>query len=291
MTNTSKRKRFLFCEIDSLKKSHLLCTVIDMDFENKVVLINGATGGIGAAIAHRLIQEHCKLALVGRREDQLEALARELQQQHGTCIYKTCDVKQKQDIEDTVAFIKEKYGRIDIAILTAGILVPNPIETFDTTIIKETMDTNFFGMVYFIEYIIKVMKKQKSGTIAAVSTLPDKRGVPGWGAYGASKAALSWFMESLRAEAKLKYNINIITIKPGSVQTPMIKDLPRRGSIPPEEAADYIIRGITKGKKVIEFPLMQVIVTRLTDQFPSTTYDHIPIELQKGKGYPIAEEK
>jgi short-subunit dehydrogenase len=262
-----------------------------MDFENKVVLINGATGGIGAAIARRLAREHCKIAIVGRREDELEALTREIQQQHGTCLYKKCDVKKKQDIEDTVTFIKEQFGRIDVAILTAGILVPNPIETFDTAIIKETMDVNFFGMLYFIEYVIKVMKKQKSGTIAAVSTLPDKRGVPGWGAYGASKAALSWFMESLRAEAKLKYNINMITIKPGSVQTPMIKGLPRRGAISPEKAAEIIVSGIKKEKKVIQFPFLQVLVNRLIEQFPSTTYDHIPIELQKGEGYPIVEEK
>jgi len=262
-----------------------------MDFENKVVLINGATGGMGAAVARRLAQERCKLALVGRREDQLQAITREIQQQHGTCLYKVCDVKKKQDIEESVAFIKEQYGRIDIAILTAGILVPNPIETFDTEIIKETMDVNFFGMVYFIEHIIKVMKKQKSGTIAAVSTLPDKRGVPGWGAYGASKAALSWFMESLRAEAKLKYNINMITIKPGSVQTPMIKDLPRRGAISPDKAAAIIVNGIKKEKKVIQFPLTQVIVVRLVEQLPSASYDHLPMDAQKGEGYPTVEEK
>jgi short-subunit dehydrogenase len=261
-----------------------------MDFNNKVVLINGATGGIGAAVARYLARDHCKLALIGRREDQLQALTNEIQNQQGTCIYKTCDVKKRQDVEATVAFVKEQYGRLDVAILTAGILVPNPIETFDTTVIKESIETNFFGMVYFIESIMKVMKKQKSGTIAAVSTLPDKRGVPGWGAYGASKAALSWFLESLRAEAKLKYNINIITIKPGSVQTPMINEFPRRNAIPPEKAAAIIINGIKKEKKVIEFPLSQVIIVHLVEQFPAAPYDHLPIEKQKGEGYPNVKE-
>jgi len=262
-----------------------------MNFQQKVVLISGATGGIGAAITRRVAQEQCKLALVGRREDQLEALTRELQQQQRECVYKTCDVKKKQDIEETVAFIAQQYGSIDVAILTQGILVPNPIETFDTAIIKETMDVNFFGIVYFTEYLFKVMKRQKSGTIAAVSTLPDKRGVPGWGAYGASKAALSWFLESLRAEAKLKYNINVITIKPGSVQTPMIKDLPRRGAIPAETAADIIVRGMKREKKVIQFPFQQVTIVRLVDLLPPATYDHLPMDRQKGEGYPIVEEK
>lgn len=262
-----------------------------MDFQNKVVLISGATGGMGAAIARRLITEHCKLALVARREDQLKALSQEIQQKHGECIYKTCDVKQKQDIADAVEYAAKQYGRIDVAILTAGVLVPNPIETFDSSIIKDSIDINFMGTVYFIEHLFPVMKKQKSGTIAAVSTLPDKRGVAGWGAYGASKAALSWLMESLRAEAKQKYNINIITIKPGSVQTPMIKDFPRRGAISAEKAAGYIVTGIKKEKKVIQFPFIQVVMTRLTDQFPNSVYDSIPIELQKMEGYPQVKEK
>lgn len=262
-----------------------------MDFQNKVVLITGATGGIGAAIARRLIVEHCKLALVARREDQLKMLTQEIQKQHGECIYTICDVSKKQDIQDAVTDITQQYGRIDIAILTAGILVPNPIETFDSTIIKDTLEINFLGAVYFIEQLLPLMKKQKSGTITALSTLPDKRGVPGWGAYGASKAAVSWLMESLRAEAKQKYNINIITVKPGSVQTPMIKDFPRHGAITPEKAADSIINGIKKEKKIIQFPFFQVLMTRLTDQFPVFAYDSIPIDLQKGEGYPQTKEK
>jgi short-subunit dehydrogenase len=130
------------------------------------------------------------------------------------------------------------------------------------------------------------MSAQKSGTIAAISTLPDKRGVAGWGAYGASKAALSWLMESLRAEAKQKFGINMITIKPGSVQTPMIEGFNRHGALSPEKAADNIINGMKKNKKVIQFPMSQVLMVRLTDLFPTSAYDAIPLDLQKGEGYP-----
>ena len=261
-----------------------------MDFKDKVVLISGATGGMGAAIASALAVEHCKLALFARREDQLKAIAKDIQQRHGECIVKACDVSRQQDVKDAVAFTLQQYGRIDVAILTAGVLVPNPIETFDSAIIKSTMDINFFGIVHFVEQVLPVMKQQKSGTIAAISTLPDRRGLPGWGAYGASKAAISWLMESLRAEAKQKYNLNFITIKPGSVQTPMIHGLPRRGAISPEEAAAIIIKGIRRNKKVIQFPFLQVLVVRLLDLFPNTAYDSIPVELQKGEGYPEPKE-
>ncbi|RLI64290.1 MAG: alcohol dehydrogenase [Candidatus Asgardarchaeum californiense] len=265
--------------------------VINMEFRDKVVLISGATGGMGNALAEQLAKERCKLILVARREEKLEEICKKINKEGTECIYKKCDVKNKQDVQEAVEFAYKHFGRIDVALLTAGVLVPNPIEKCDSEIIKNSIEINFLGDVYFIEYLFKVMKSQKSGTIAAISTLPDKRGVPGWGAYGASKAALSWYLESLRAEAKQKYNINIITIKPGSVETPMIQEYHRAGSVSPEKAAEYIINGIKKEKKVIQFPLMQVLMVRMTDLLPIFAYDAIPVDVQKGDGYPEVEEK
>ena len=262
-----------------------------MEFKGKVVLISGATGGMGEAIARQLSQEDYKLALFARREEKLEEICKTLGNNGTQCIYKKCDVKNKGDVREAVEFTQKEFGRVDIAILTAGTLVPNPIETFDSNIIKNSMEVNFLGYVYFIEYLIPIMKSQNSGTIAATSTLPDRRGVPGWGAYGASKAAVSWLIESLRAEAKQKYNINFITIKPGSVATPMIESYFRKGAIQAEKAAKLIIKGIKKEKKIIQFPLYQVVPTRLSDLFPPFVYDSIDVEMMKGDGYPVVEEK
>jgi NADP-dependent 3-hydroxy acid dehydrogenase YdfG len=262
-----------------------------MDFKGKVVLISGATGGMGKAIAAQLSKEGCKLAIFARREEKLKELYNEISSDNTACIYQKCDVKDIQDVKKAVAFAKKKFGSIDVAILTAGILTPNPIETLDSSIIRTSMEINFLGDVYFIEHLMPIMKAQKSGTIAVVSTLPDRRGIPGWGAYGASKAALSWFVESLRAEAKQKYNIEFITIKPGSVETPMIEEYHRAGAISSERAAELIIKGIKRGKKVIQFPLAQVLMIRLGDLFPVSAYDMVPVDMQKGEGYPDVEEK
>ncbi len=262
-----------------------------MDLNGKVVLISGATGGIGEEIAKQLSKEGCKLALFARREQKLKEISTKLNNDKTKCIFQKCDVKNKDDVQESVEFTQKEFGRVDIAILTAGILVPNPIEIFDSSIIKNSMEVNFLGYVYFIQYLLPIMKSQNSGTIAATSTLPDQRGVPGWGAYGASKAALSWLMDSLRAEAKQKYNINFITIKPGSVETPMIEGHYRKGAIQAEKAAKLIIKGIKKEKKIIQFPLSQVVTTRLTDLFPLFAYDNLDIEMMKGDGYPDVEEK
>jgi NADP-dependent 3-hydroxy acid dehydrogenase YdfG len=260
------------------------------DLTNKVVLITGATGGIGEALAYALATEHAKLALTARREDNLKTTTNIIKTTGADCIYIPGDASKKQDVQHIVTTTNNHYGHIDIAILTAGILEPNPIETFNSDIILKTMDINFKGNLYYIDTLLPIMKKQKNGTIAAVSTLPDKRGVPGWGAYGASKAALSWLLESLRGEAKIKYNINIVTIKPGSVQTPMITDFPRYNAIPATRAAKIIIHGLKHHKKVIEFPFTQVVTVKLVNQFPPTALDHLPMDKTKGEGYPDAKD-
>ena len=262
-----------------------------MDFQEKIVLVSGATGGMGEEIVKLLAKEKCKFALFARREENLKKMSDELKKKNIECIFKKCDVTKVKDIKDAVELTHKTYGKIDVAILAAGILVPTPIETFDGDLIKKTMDINFMGTVYFIEYLLDVMRKQKQGMIAVTSTLPDKRGVPGWCAYGSSKAAISWLMESLRVEANQNYNIKMITIKPGSVETPMIQDYERKGSVTAEEAAKIIIKGLEKEKKIIQFPFSQVLIVRSTDMFPPFAYDLQPVEWLKGEGYPEVEEK
>lgn len=262
-----------------------------MNFKGKVVLISGATGGMGEEIAKQLSKEGAKLAIFARREENLKKISQEINKNKTECIYKKCDVKNKKDVEEAVKYTHKKYGRIDAAILTAGVLVANPIETFNAEVIINSMEINFFGTLYFLEYLLPIMKKQKDSTVAVISTLPDRRGLAGWGAYGASKAAISWLVESLRSEARQKYNIKFITIKPGSVETPMIGEYKRVGSVTSEYAARVIINGIKRGKRVIQFPLGQVIITRIQDLFPPSAYDMIPPDIQKGHDYPEAKEK
>lgn len=262
-----------------------------MDLKGKVVLISGASGGMGEAIARQLAREGCNLSLFARREEKLKKIKEGISKNKIKCIYKKCDVTIKKEVEDAVKYTYKEFKRIDIAFLNAGVLIPNPIETMDSTIIINTMKINFFGDVYFLESLFPIMKKQESAIIVATSTLPDKRGIAGWGAYGASKAAISLLMESLRAEAKQKYNIEIITVKPGSVQTPMIENYHRPGSISPETAADIILKGVKKGKKIIQFPLSQVLMTRIGELFPPSAYDAVPVHMQKGEDYPIVKEK
>jgi NADP-dependent 3-hydroxy acid dehydrogenase YdfG len=257
-----------------------------MDFKNKVILVSGATGGIGQEAVRQLSSHNCKLSIFGRKQAVLEEICKNPIEKGSECIYHICDVTDKEQVERGVKSTYEHYGRIDLAIHTAGIISPNPIETFNSEIIIKHFVVNFFGALYFIEFILPIMMKQRSGTIAAVSTLPDKRGAPGWGAYGASKAALSNILESLRAEAKLKFDIDVITIKPGAVETRMTEGYKRPGKVTVEHAVKLILRGIQKGRKVIEFPFVQVFPTKVRDMLPYWAYDMFPMDFLQGDDYP-----
>lgn len=262
-----------------------------MNLEGKVVLVSGATGGMGEEIVKALAQKKCKIAIFARREEKLKQLKDSLETDSTPITYQPCDVQHKDQVKNAVDHTIKTYGKIDVAILTAGVLLPNPIQTFDSSIIKKSIDINFMGIVYFVEQLLPIMKKQKKGVITAISTLPDKRGVPGWGAYGASKAAISWLIESLRAEGKQLYNIDFLTVKPGSVETPMIEEYHRPGSTTAEKAAKAILHGIEHKKKVIQFPLSQVLLIRMREFLPPFAYDLIPVEEAKGGGYPSVDEE
>ena len=159
--------------------------------EIKVILVSGATGGIGSELVKQLSSKNCKLSIIGRNEKSLEKICSDVKKNGLDCIYQICDITDKKNVENVVKKTFEHYGRIDIAILSTGMIKPNPIETFNSEIIIKTVEVNFFGDLYFLENLLPIMMKQKKGTIAVVSTLPDKRGAPGWGAYGSSRMCIS----------------------------------------------------------------------------------------------------
>lgn len=244
------------------------------ELKDRVVLISGATGGIGKALSTLLAERGCNLFLCGRKEEQLTEICKTLSNKDVRCFSKTCDVANEKEVEKTVEKAYKIYGKVDIAILTAGILMKNPLEKFSSKIIKESMMINFFGNMYFFEHLVPHMIKANSGTIAVVSTLADQRGYAGWSAYQSSKAALSIASECLRLEAK-KHNIEVITIKPGNVSTPMIQNQKGMGIVSAEKAATIILQGIEQGREIISFPLHQVIPVRISDKLPAKFYDKI----------------
>jgi short-subunit dehydrogenase len=245
-----------------------------MNLDSKTVLITGASSGIGKAVAHRLAAEKCNLILTARRTELLEEFKSDLPAGARQPVIIKCDVSRKEEVAAAYRTIAEKAGKIDIAFLNAGVGRSVSIEKYNSDYAVETFGANLFGIVFWVEQLLPGFISRKEGMIAAVSSLADNRGFSGSGFYCASKAAVSVYLEGLRIELK-PYNIKVATVKPGFVKTAMTDQ--NKFKMPflmtAERAADIIVRGIKKEKRVIQFPLPMVALTRLVGLLPGSLYE------------------
>jgi short-subunit dehydrogenase len=246
-----------------------------MDFKNSVVLITGASSGIGYQLAKDLAKEGAQLALLSRRTDLLISLSKELSGKTIVKYYK-CDVTLKKEVAETFSQIKNDFGKIDIAILNSGVGYSSSALNYSSVEAEKTFNTNVLGTVYFIELLLPDFISEKRGVIIGISSLGDGKGFPKSGFYSASKAALTIILESLRIELK-KYKIKVITVKPGFIKTPMTDKnnfkMPYLMSV--EEGSRIILNGLKKDKKIIEFPWQTTIGAKILRMMPTKWFEAI----------------
>jgi short-subunit dehydrogenase len=239
-------------------------------YNNKNILIIGASQGIGEAVAMGLSQYNCNLWLSARNEEKLQQICYGINNNNLSMSYfSKCDVTNKGEISATILNAKECFGKIDIAIINSGI---NGSEgkKFNSDVFKRIYDVNYFGVLHCLDFLIPLMKEQGGGIIASTSSLADARGFPGSGAYSSSKIALSHTLEAIKFDLQT-YNIDVLTIKPGFVRTNMTSKIeyPMPFIISAEKAAKYIIRGIYKKKQIIAFPALMSLFSYLGRVVPN----------------------
>ncbi|OGR57177.1 MAG: hypothetical protein A3I11_04810 [Elusimicrobia bacterium RIFCSPLOWO2_02_FULL_39_32] len=243
-------------------------------FKNKVVIITGASSGIGLATARLLYQNGAKCVLAARRKGLLEKIAKEL---NGSLPIET-DVTKKDSLENLVKETLKVFGRIDILINNAGILIYKPIEQCSEEELREVMEVNYFGAVGCVNAILPIMKKQGSGAIANVASIAGKLGFPSLGYYAASKFALVGYSQALRQEIK-QYGIFVSAIYPGTVYTPMTEEIiegaKKKGKnvlpISAEKVAEKILVAIEKKKSEVFVPRATHFLYFLHFFFPKFT--------------------
>lgn len=246
-----------------------------MKLKDKVVLITGASEGIGRALAIELAEEKSKLVLLARGEERLSELTSELKS-YTDVTYQKCDVRNPDNVKDSIEKAIKTFGRIDVAVLNAGVGYEMKVIDFDYERTKEIYDTNLYGVLNFLGYLIPLFKKQKAGIIVGVSSMADVRGFPGSAAYCSSKSALTTFLESARVELS-RYNIKVINVRPGFVDTNMIKNnkFKMRFVLDVKNAANKILRGIEREKKLIQFPLIFALLTSIVKFLPVHVFDFL----------------
>jgi NADP-dependent 3-hydroxy acid dehydrogenase YdfG len=227
--------------------------------KDKVIVITGASSGLGEAAARRLAQDGAKLVLGARRLDRLQALAKKLSLAGGAAI-KT-DVTQHEQVRNLVDHAVKSHGRIDVIINNAGLMPHSPLERAKIDDWNRTIDVNIKGVLYGIAAALPHMKAQKSGHIINVSSVAGHLVRPGSAVYAATKHAVRVISEGLRQEVK-PYNIGSTIISPGAVATELpdsitesdvaagIRDFYEKFAIPAESFANMVAFAISQPEDV-----------------------------------------
>ncbi|HXX05797.1 MAG TPA: SDR family NAD(P)-dependent oxidoreductase [Candidatus Bathyarchaeia archaeon] len=189
-----------------------------MNYSGKVVVITGASSGIGKEAAKEFAKLHASLALVSRDRNKLEDIAKELSKYKTEILICQCDVSQKEQVNKMSKEVLEKFATIDVLVNNAGFGIYNTIKDTKIEEIESQMNTNYFGMVYCTKTFLPKMLENKSGHIVNVASVAASFGIPAMASYCASKFAMLGFSESLYHELR-GTGVGITVVSPIMVRT------------------------------------------------------------------------
>ncbi len=197
-----------------------------ISLQNKVVIVTGASRGIGRAIALLFARQGARVVLAARDKRELEKVAKQMGIQNGQALVIRCDVTRENQVKNLIKKTLQKYRRIDILINNAGLGIHKPILEFTSKDWDITIDTNLKGPFLCTREVLPVMIKQKNGQIINIGSLAGKNPIANLAAYCASKFGLIGFSESVGLEVR-NHNIKLNLLLPGTVDTSFGKRKPR----------------------------------------------------------------
>ena len=261
--------------------------------KDKVVIITGASSGIGEACAKEFAKQGAKLSLAARNIDRLKSIEKELIEQGCEVLSVKTDVSIEKDCENLINQTINKYGEIDILINNAGISMRALFSDVDLSVIKRLMDVNFWGTVFCTKYALPHLLETK-GSLVAITSVAGIHGLPGRTGYSASKFAITGFLQTVRIE-NLKKGLHVLTFAPGFTSSnvrkaALVADGSHQGETPlkedklmsAEKVAKILIKSIRKRKnnKVLSLDgklvyLLQYLLPKTLDKL---TYNHMAKE-------------
>jgi NAD(P)-dependent dehydrogenase (short-subunit alcohol dehydrogenase family) len=188
----------------------------------QVVLITGALTGSGRATALAFANEGAQVVVSGRRDEEGQKLVSEIRKKGGEVEFMRADVRREEDVRNLIDKTVERYGRLDVAVNTAGTEgVPGPVIEQTAESYAATFDTNVLGTLLSMKHELRVMLPQKSGSIVNISSTFGHTGAPGAAVYSASKHAVEGLTKSAALEAA-GTGVRVNVIAPGPIETPML---------------------------------------------------------------------
>lgn len=225
------------------------------DFKNRVVVVTGASGGLGEVVARRLNQYGADLILVARSREPLENLASELRDTgSGQVLPIVCDISSEADVDKMSNRIRETFSKIDVLINNAGIGTYLPSQEMTNREMRTHFEVNFFGAFYCVKALLPLLKKSKESYVLNVASLFSLISFADVSVYAATKFALAGFSRGLRQELKGD-GVHVGLLMPASINTPFQeKKVGKRKSpkfmiLEPETVAEEIVTMIVKKKK------------------------------------------
>lgn len=240
------------------------------------VFITGASSGLGQALARHYASQGHTLGLVARRAQRLDALLNELPTTVHTY---SVDVRDRTALHAAAGQFVAEVGQVDIVIANAGVSAGTLTECDeDFEVFKDIFDINLLAMVSTFEPFVPLMTSQGHGTLVGIASVAGVRGLPGAGAYSASKSAVTTYCESLRLELKPK-GIDVVTIAPGYVKSEMTAKNPYAMPflLETDEFARRAAQAIGAKRRYVVIPWQMAIVARLMKLLPPWLYDRLAI--------------
>jgi len=261
--------------------------------KDKVVIITGASSGIGRALAGECSRKGAKLVLAARKRDRLLDVESRLKKENPQVITIPADVSREEDCRALADFAVKTFGGIDVLINNAGISMRASFLELDLKVIREVMDVNFWGTVYCTKYALPWLLRSQ-GSLVGISSIAGYKGLPGRTGYSASKFAMQGFLEVVRME-NLKKGLHVLIACPGFTASNIRKTALDKAGNPQgespreeekmmsaEEVAVRIVRAVEKRKRTLILTAQGKLTVTLNKFFPGfmdgVVYRHLSKE-------------
>ena len=262
-----------------------------MTFRGRVAVVTGAASGMGHALSWELGRAGACLALIDHDEVGLQRLHEGLGQAGIRSAIAVVDVSDRDAVRSAVNHLSAQLGPPEILIPCAGICSFDLVDRLDVEQIERVLRVNYLGVIYTLDAVLPGMLERRSGRIVALVSMTAVRAVPFEAAYGASKAALTNFLESLRPALRPR-GILVTLAYPGFVETPLLADLIQRGMVRPpgvidaETAARAILAAASRGDRIVSFPWRLSMLVGMGRLLPHFLYDRIMTRLARQVNLP-----